>query len=120
MSGLKNTGTIDLVTDLEVAAGASVLTDPLPVGLLHHLHIYLTNTGAANSVTVLCRASCREDCKKFGDLQPMTLGAGTDTEPWGVWFPVYSEAVPSFIFAKIINNDQTNPAKITITLDRWR
>lgn len=112
---------VNLFTNQSVAA--STTSNPssrLETSRMSKLQITVKNTGLSSNVTVKIYAVNTSTGGAGGVIRSFTLGAGSVNTPYERWCYVERDAIPSYIYVVIENNDITNPATISVTADRWR
>ena len=102
---------------LTVSGGAtpSATSSRLPVYKDSKLQFYVSNTGASTNVTVIIYATPTLTSLRKGEIQTFTLGVNDDG-----WTYLDTPAVPGYVYAIATNNDSSNSAIITATVDRYR
>jgi hypothetical protein len=107
-------------SSLTVSGGAtpSRTSDPVTVGKLSKLHVFVSNAGASTNCTITIYGKPTPTSPLNSTLAVFTLGAASGETPYTAGR--YIEGFPSYVYAVITNADVANTASITITLNRFR
>lgn len=112
--------TANLFNNLTVAV--STISSPsarLPTFKDSKLHVYVENTGTSGNVTVTLYSTDSLTSTKRGVIKELELGAtgsGFESE----WIYLDTPEVPAYVYVQATNKSSSNPAIISVTVDRYR